>query len=60
MRRLFTLAEEQSMAVMAERLGIPPIRSAGAPIRVTWRHRLVAALLGADGSFVGSGPVVMR
>lgn len=47
MRRLFTLTEEQSMAVMAERLGIPPIRSAGAPVQVTRRHRLVAALLGA-------------
>ncbi|MER5409048.1 metallophosphoesterase [Streptomyces sp. NPDC002769] len=49
MRRLFTLTEEESMAVMAERLGVPPIRSAGTPARVTWRHRLVATLLGAGG-----------
>ena len=48
-RRFFTLTEAEATAVIAERLGIPPTRSAGTPARVTWRTRLVATLLGAGG-----------
>ncbi|MFI1168206.1 metallophosphoesterase family protein [Streptomyces sp. NPDC020801] len=47
LRRFFTLTEAEAMAVVAERLGIPPVRSQGAPVRVTRRVRLVASLLGA-------------
>ncbi|MGV9993566.1 metallophosphoesterase family protein [Streptomyces sp. NPDC003374] len=46
LRRLFTLTEAEAMAVVAERLGIPPVRTPGAPVRVTRRMRLVATLLG--------------
>lgn len=47
MRRFFTLTEAQATAVIAERLGISPIRDQGEPAEVTPRTRLVAALLGA-------------
>lgn len=47
--RFFALSEEEGMAVIAERLGIPPTRGAGQPVRVTRRMRLVAALLGVAG-----------
>ncbi|MEU6810045.1 metallophosphoesterase [Streptomyces sp. NPDC046831] len=46
LRRFFTLTEAEAAAVVAERLGIPPTRAAGAPVRVTRRVRLVASLLG--------------
>ncbi|MFJ2813383.1 metallophosphoesterase family protein [Streptomyces sp. NPDC087294] len=49
MRRFFTLTEEEGLAVVAERLGITPVRSPGGPVRVTRRMRLVASLLGAGG-----------
>jgi hypothetical protein len=49
MNRFFTLTEAQAMAVIAERLGIPPTRDQGTPVRVTLRARLVASLLGAGG-----------
>lgn len=49
LRRFFTLTEAEAMAVIAERLGIPPTRTQGAPVRVTRRVRLVAGLLGAGG-----------
>ncbi|WP_190177381.1 metallophosphoesterase family protein [Streptomyces naganishii] len=45
--RLFTLTEAEAMAVVAERIGVPPVRSPGKPVRVTRRIRLVASLLGA-------------
>ncbi|WP_328549536.1 metallophosphoesterase family protein [Streptomyces sp. NBC_00366] len=47
--RLFTLTEHEAMAVIAERLGIPPTRAPGGPVRVTRRARIVASLLGAGG-----------
>ncbi|MFE1863589.1 metallophosphoesterase family protein [Streptomyces anandii] len=47
LRRFFTLTEAEAMAVVAERIGVPPVRSPGAPVRVTRRVRLVASLLGA-------------
>ncbi|MFH0519955.1 metallophosphoesterase family protein [Streptomyces sp. M41] len=47
MRRFFTLTEAQAAAVVAERLGIPLTRAQGRTPRITWRIRLVAALLGA-------------
>jgi hypothetical protein len=47
LRRFFTLTEAEAMAVIAERLGIPPTRTPGGPVRVTPRVRLVAGLLGA-------------
>ncbi|MFI8192290.1 metallophosphoesterase family protein [Streptomyces sp. NPDC085946] len=46
MPRFFTLTEAEATAVIAERLGIPPTRAPGAPVRVTRRVRLVAGLLG--------------
>ncbi|MEV5440691.1 metallophosphoesterase [Streptomyces sp. NPDC052682] len=46
LRRFFTLTEAEATAVIAERLGIPPTRAPGAPVRVTRRVRLVAGLLG--------------
>jgi hypothetical protein len=49
LRRFFTLTEAEAMAVIAERLGIRPTRTPGGPVRVTWRVRLVASLLGAGG-----------
>ncbi|MDL5199362.1 metallophosphoesterase [Streptomyces sp. ALI-76-A] len=49
LRRFFTLTEAEATAVIAERLGIPPTRTPGAPARVTRRTRLVASLLGAGG-----------
>ncbi|WP_406364731.1 metallophosphoesterase family protein [Streptomyces sp. NBC_00645] len=49
MRRFFTLTEAEATAVIAQRLGIPPTRAQGTPVRVTPRTRLVAALLGAGG-----------
>ncbi|MFR0354932.1 metallophosphoesterase family protein [Streptomyces sediminimaris] len=49
LRRLFTLSEDEATAVIAERLGIPPTRAPGGPVRVTRRARVVAALLGAGG-----------
>jgi hypothetical protein len=49
LRRFFTLTEAEAMAVIAERLGIPPTRAHGTPPRITWRTRLVASLLGAGG-----------
>jgi hypothetical protein len=47
LRRFFTLTEAAATAVVAERLGIPPGRTPGEPVRVTGRVRLVASLLGA-------------
>lgn len=47
LRRFFTLTEAEGMAVIAERLGIPPTRTPGGPVRLTRRVRLVASLLGA-------------
>ncbi len=47
MRRFFTLTEAQAAAVVAERLGIPLTRAQQRTARITWRIRLVAALLGA-------------
>ncbi|MFC4333322.1 metallophosphoesterase family protein [Streptomyces andamanensis] len=47
LRRFFTLTEAEAMAVVAERLGTPPVRAPGGPVRVTRRVRLVASLLGA-------------
>ncbi|WP_167150978.1 metallophosphoesterase [Streptomyces sp. MBT27] len=47
MPRFFTLTEAEALAVVAERLGVPPIRAQGEPVRVTRRIRLVASLLGA-------------
>lgn len=47
LRRFFTLTEAEATAVVAERLGVPPVRAQGAPVRVTRRVRLVASLLGA-------------
>ncbi|WP_217213047.1 metallophosphoesterase [Streptomyces sp. AC550_RSS872] len=47
MRRLFTLSEAEASAVVAERLGIPLTRAQQRTDRITWRTRLVAALLGA-------------
>ncbi|MER5384822.1 metallophosphoesterase [Streptomyces sp. NPDC002688] len=49
MRRFFTLTEAEATAVIARRLGIPPTRAQGTPVRVTLRMRLVAGLLGAGG-----------
>ncbi|WP_406437761.1 metallophosphoesterase [Streptomyces sp. NBC_01613] len=49
LRRFFTLTEDEAMAVIAERLGIPPTRTPGGPVRVTRRTRFVAGLLGAGG-----------
>lgn len=46
LRRFFTLTEAEAKAVIAERLGIRPTRAPGAPVRLTWRIRLVAGLLG--------------
>ncbi|MBC9729860.1 metallophosphoesterase [Streptomyces sp. TRM68367] len=46
LRRFFTLTEAEALAVIAERLGIPPTRAPGASARVTRRVRLVAGLLG--------------
>ncbi|MEU6476377.1 metallophosphoesterase [Streptomyces sp. NPDC047017] len=47
LRRFFTLTEAEAMAVVAERLGMPPVRAPGGPVRITRRVRLVATLLGA-------------
>lgn len=47
MRRFFTLSEAEASAVVAERLGIPLTRAQQRTARITWRTRLVAALLGA-------------
>ncbi|MFE6622410.1 metallophosphoesterase family protein [Streptomyces sp. NPDC057740] len=47
MRRFFTLSEAEASAVVAERLGIPLTRAQQRTSRITWRTRLVAALLGA-------------
>ncbi|MDJ0343615.1 metallophosphoesterase [Streptomyces sp. H10-C2] len=44
MKRFFELTAEQASAVIAKRFGIPPTRTANAP--VTLRARLVATLLG--------------
>nr|WSY49194.1 metallophosphoesterase [Streptomyces sp. NBC_00886] len=49
LRRFFTLTEAEAAAVICERLGIPPTRTPGPPVRVTRRVRLVAGLLGAGG-----------
>lgn len=49
LRRLFALSENEAMAVIAERLGIPSTRTPGGPVRVTRRARIVATLLGAGG-----------
>ncbi|MFH9176442.1 metallophosphoesterase family protein [Streptomyces albogriseolus] len=46
LRRFFSLTEAEAAAVIAERLGIGPTRTPGAPVRVTRRMRLVAGLLG--------------
>lgn len=46
LRRFFTLSEAEATAVIAERLGIRPARAPGEPVRLTWRIRLVAGLLG--------------
>lgn len=46
LRRFFTLTEAEATAVIAERLGIPPTRGPGGPVRITRRIRLVATLLG--------------
>jgi hypothetical protein len=46
LRRFFTLTEAEATAVIAERLGIRPTRAPGDPVRLTWRIRLVAGLLG--------------
>ncbi|MEW5356369.1 metallophosphoesterase [Streptomyces sp. 16-176A] len=45
--RFFALTEAEAMAVVAERLGVPPVRPQAGPVRVTRRMRLVASLLGA-------------
>jgi hypothetical protein len=47
LRRFFTLTEAEASAVICERLGIPPTRTPGPPVRITRRVRLVASLLGA-------------
>ncbi|MDI9835527.1 metallophosphoesterase family protein [Streptomyces sp. KAU_LT] len=47
LRRFFTLTEAEAAAVVAERLGMRLTRAQQATARVTWRVRLVAALLGA-------------
>ncbi|GHJ36968.1 metallophosphoesterase [Streptomyces sp. TS71-3] len=47
LRRFFALTAAQATAVVAERLGVPAERTGGAPVRITWRVRLVASLLGA-------------
>ncbi|MET9972900.1 metallophosphoesterase, partial [Streptomyces sp. NPDC006356] len=47
MRRFFTLSEAEASAVVAERLGIPLTRAQQRTARISWRTRLVAALLGA-------------
>ncbi|MGW3647130.1 metallophosphoesterase family protein [Streptomyces sp. NPDC000878] len=47
LRRFFTLSEAEATAVIAERLGIRPARASGESVRLTWRIRLVAGLLGA-------------
>ncbi|MFI1568594.1 metallophosphoesterase family protein [Streptomyces sp. NPDC020490] len=49
LRRLFALTEAEATAVVSERLGIPPTRAPGGPVRVTRRMRLLASLLGAGG-----------
>lgn len=49
LRRFFTLTEAEASAVICERLGIPPTRTPGPPVRITRRVRLVASLLGAGG-----------
>ncbi|MFD9002240.1 metallophosphoesterase family protein [Streptomyces sp. NPDC059582] len=49
LRRFFTLTEAEATAVLAERLGITPVRATGPSVRVTRRIRLVASLLGAGG-----------
>ncbi|MFJ9907368.1 metallophosphoesterase family protein [Streptomyces sp. NPDC101152] len=49
LHRFFTLTEAEATAVIAERLGIPPTRTPGGPVRVSRRVRLVASLLGAGG-----------
>ncbi|MET8446216.1 metallophosphoesterase [Streptomyces sp. NPDC005209] len=49
LRRFFPLSEAEGTAVVAERLGIKPVRSPGPDVRVTRRTRLVATLLGAGG-----------
>ncbi|GAA3906242.1 metallophosphoesterase [Streptomyces lacrimifluminis] len=46
LRRFFTLTEAEATAVIAERLGIRPTRDPGESVRLTWRIRLVAGLLG--------------
>ncbi|MFI1360176.1 metallophosphoesterase family protein [Streptomyces sp. NPDC020898] len=46
LRRFFTLTEAEATAAIAERLGIRPARAQGTPVRLTWRIRLVAGLLG--------------
>ncbi|MDQ0936229.1 metallophosphoesterase family protein [Streptomyces turgidiscabies] len=46
LRRFFTLSEAEATAVIAERLGIRPARAPGEAVRLTWRVRLVAGLLG--------------
>ncbi|MET7382700.1 metallophosphoesterase [Streptomyces sp. NPDC005526] len=45
--RFFALTEAEATAVVAERLGVPPVRTQGPPPRITRRIRLVASLLGA-------------
>ncbi|MFD7698140.1 metallophosphoesterase family protein [Streptomyces sp. NPDC059805] len=47
LRRFFTLTEAEAAVVVAERLGMRLTRAQQATARVTWRVRLVAALLGA-------------
>ncbi|MEW1642791.1 MULTISPECIES: metallophosphoesterase [unclassified Streptomyces] len=47
LRRFFALSEAEASAVICERLGIPPTRTPGPPVRITRRMRLVASLLGA-------------
>ncbi|MER6632974.1 metallophosphoesterase [Streptomyces sp. NPDC000987] len=49
LRRFFALTEAEATAVVSERLGIPPTRAPGGPVRVTRRMRLLASLLGAGG-----------
>ncbi|KUO05641.1 metallophosphoesterase family protein [Streptomyces caeruleatus] len=47
LRRFFTLSEAEASAVVAERLGMPLTRAQQQTARISWRTRLVAALLGA-------------
>ncbi|MFI5942567.1 metallophosphoesterase family protein [Streptomyces uncialis] len=46
LRRLLGLSEAEAGAVVAERLGVTPVRAPGTAVRVTRRARIVATLLG--------------